>query len=341
MPASNPRIVRLSQGAETRYAIEPLSVSRLGRDDRSAIPLSDPRVSRKHAMVQRDAADRCYLTDLGSRNGTTINGTRISAPVRLRDGDRIGIGDELLRFEDPVPPGASTRRLAKHVAVAETMLSIESVPVTALVIDIRNFCAIARRIGERRVSEMMSEIFGIAGELLGRHGCWSQKYLGDAIMGVWVHSHPRNLAHDLQPVVAALGELVELFEETQPRMALDEPVTFGAGVNCGDASIGNMGSDAAADFTALGDAVNKAFRLEAATRGIGRDLLIGADAIEGLPADAAHALAPRRVDVEFRGYDGPEPAYAFDFIDLGELGALLADAGVAELVRPAREPLES
>jgi|GEM_PF-957763 len=69
----------------------------LGRSRTNAIALSDSKVSRNHARL--DPVRSTYiLTDLGSANGTFVNGVRIAQPVRLRDGDLIQVGDTQLVF---------------------------------------------------------------------------------------------------------------------------------------------------------------------------------------------------------------------------------------------------
>jgi pSer/pThr/pTyr-binding forkhead associated (FHA) protein len=60
--------------------------------------IDDPEVSRSHAAL-RPAGDGLELEDLGSLNGTWVNGTRIQGPVRLEPGDRVQLGDTL--FEVP------------------------------------------------------------------------------------------------------------------------------------------------------------------------------------------------------------------------------------------------
>lgn len=68
-----------------------------GRSRRSGLQLDDPQVSRDHAQIRRDPAGY-VLEDLGSRNGTTLNGKRLRTPTPLQFGDRIRIGDSLLLF---------------------------------------------------------------------------------------------------------------------------------------------------------------------------------------------------------------------------------------------------
>ena len=61
---------------------------RIGRSDKSNVVLNEDLVSRNHAMLQRSDRGRFYITDCGSRNGTLVNGARITAPVILRQGKR-------------------------------------------------------------------------------------------------------------------------------------------------------------------------------------------------------------------------------------------------------------
>lgn len=73
----------------------------LGRDPACHVQLTDDKVSRRHARIFRDAAaDCCRLADLGSANGTTLNGVKAEGQPALRDGDAIGLGQSLLRFSD-------------------------------------------------------------------------------------------------------------------------------------------------------------------------------------------------------------------------------------------------
>jgi DNA-binding response OmpR family regulator len=72
----------------------------IGRALESDIVITSRRVSREHARVLRQGR-RVILTDAGSTNGTFLNDERVLAPLDLRDGDRIGIGDVVLVYHDP------------------------------------------------------------------------------------------------------------------------------------------------------------------------------------------------------------------------------------------------
>jgi len=70
----------------------------IGRGAENHIDLVDPRVSRRHARVVR-TEDGILVEDLGSTNGTRLNGTQIVQPARLSPGDVISLGDTELRVE--------------------------------------------------------------------------------------------------------------------------------------------------------------------------------------------------------------------------------------------------
>jgi pSer/pThr/pTyr-binding forkhead associated (FHA) protein len=70
----------------------------IGRATDAGVQLTDTSVSRRHAEI-RPSGDGFVVVDLGSTNGTRVNGAGISSERRLADGDTITVGDSSLRFE--------------------------------------------------------------------------------------------------------------------------------------------------------------------------------------------------------------------------------------------------
>jgi serine phosphatase RsbU (regulator of sigma subunit) len=99
----------------------------LGRGPECEIRLNDPLVSARHAILTRDG-DRYLIEDLGSRNGTRLNGQRISGKTPLDPGDRLELGGHLLLFLGPEPAPfalADTTTVSPPAVVRSLDLSAE------------------------------------------------------------------------------------------------------------------------------------------------------------------------------------------------------------------------
>jgi hypothetical protein len=81
----------------------------LGRLPACELALADSSVSRRHAEVRRGAHNTWLVADLGSTNGTKVNGLRIYSPRQLQDGDEITVGSTRVRFV-AAPSTAETHR---------------------------------------------------------------------------------------------------------------------------------------------------------------------------------------------------------------------------------------
>ncbi len=106
----------------------------VGKAAENDVPLAeDPTASHLHAMLERFPAGWC-VTDLGSSNGTWVNGERIWASHRLRHGDEIRVGQTRLMFRDPLaaagaqtegedaPPSLTARERDVLVALCRPLL---------------------------------------------------------------------------------------------------------------------------------------------------------------------------------------------------------------------------
>jgi len=80
--------------------------STIGRDPAVAVPLASHQASWHHAAIEVAAAG-CTVTDLESKNGTMVNGARVSPPTKLGDGDEITIAGTRLVFRTGAPEGGT------------------------------------------------------------------------------------------------------------------------------------------------------------------------------------------------------------------------------------------
>ncbi len=106
-PAANRLIVRTGPNPGMVFDITK-EITTFGRDVASDVVLGDAEVSRQHARLTRTPGGY-VLEDLGSTNGTFINGERLSAPRVLRPGDLLGLSEKVtLTFESTAPASAET-----------------------------------------------------------------------------------------------------------------------------------------------------------------------------------------------------------------------------------------
>jgi adenylate cyclase len=132
------------------------------------------------------------------------------------------------------------------------------VEVTVLFADLRGFTPFSERSSPQRVVGMLNEYFGRAVPVLLAHGGTVVQFVGDAVMALF-NAPTRQPDHALRAAAAALG-MQRAIEEVAARER-DWP-RFRIGVNTGPAVVGNIGSAELRNFTATGDTVNTAARLE-------------------------------------------------------------------------------
>jgi adenylate cyclase len=304
-------------GEEKRKFVIPSNAAlRIGRSDTGGVVLNHPSVSRRHALLQRAEDNQYYLTDLGSSNGTFVNHGRVSSPVMLKSGDRITIGNYSLIFVDEA---TGTVRTTSGESLITNVLFAPKL-ITVLVADIRDFTGLAQHMDAPLLSRVAGTLFRRAGKVLQERGAWGQKYIGDAVMAVWLHEGLGPEPAELLTVFEALSQLHEIAASLQSALGLSAPIRLGAGMNTGLASVGNVGSLANADYTALGDVVNMAFRLESATRELACDLAMGQETYHFLEASINPTGLVQHCNAKLKGYEHPMPAYT---MPLAMLPALL------------------
>jgi len=138
---------------------------------------------------------------------------------------------------------------------------------TFLFTDVRGFTSLSERLEPEEVTDIMNKTLTIQANAVQKHGGMVDKYIGDAMMAIF--NAPIDLKdHENKAVLTALQIHREMAEA-------DLGIEIGIGINTGEAVIGNMGSDSRFDYSAIGDAVNLAARLESSTKEVGEDIVIG------------------------------------------------------------------
>jgi adenylate cyclase len=195
-----------------------------------------------------------------------------------------------------VDPDVTERVLAEGAA-----LEAEEVEVSALFVDIRGFTARAERASARATVDELNAFYETIVPVVTRHGGHANKFVGDGMLAVFGAPEPRP-DHADRAVAAAL----ELAATVRERFGGD--LEIGVGVNSGRVVAGTVGGGGRMEFTVIGDTVNTACRVEAATRETGDEGLITEATRERLERD--HGRWTARPVIALRGKRATARLYA-------------------------------
>lgn len=266
-------------------------------------------------MLQCTETGEFYLIDLGSRNGSFVNGRRVSIPVTLRNGDRLTFGQTDLEFHCPTAAGNHESSVTGDKDTLTSTLHVRRL-MSVMVVDIRDFTVLTRQLDEKILSAVIGTWFRHAGNIIRQYGSWVDKYIGDAVMAIWFHGSQGVTQEEILNICKALSDLHKITMDLSNKYPLPFNLRIGAGINTGYAMVGNTGSGDRPDYTAIGDTVNAAFRLESATKEIGLDIAIGETTHEYLLTLAGKDTGFKQYIVNLKGYDAPTVTYAGLYADL-------------------------
>ncbi len=269
-----------------------------GRKPDSTICLPDNRVSRRHAMIRRQEDDEYWFYDLGSFNGSYLNGERVTTVRQLESGDRIRISDFEYRFElqrpgEPSPsPGSD----------------IQVLPMIILVSDIKGFTRLSEIIPHDELAQAIGSWYGYCDQVLTEHGAAIDKFIGDAVLAYWTDTsiNARKWALSAARYLRESCDLIhEEMRGTFERAGMD--FTSGVALHMGEVSWGQIGQGG---LTMLGDAVNTTFRIQALTRSLGSDILVSSDFLNGWKEGPKHCRALG--SHELKGRQAPVDLFALE-----------------------------
>jgi adenylate cyclase len=143
----------------------------------------------------------------------------------------------------------------------------EALDITVLFSDIRGFTSFSETRPPGEVVALLNRYFSRQVEVVFRHGGTIDKFIGDAIMAFWGApvADPQHAAH----AVAAALEMAEVAKDFERELAASGAAFgIGVGLHSGPAVVGFIGSENRLDYTAIGDTVNLASRIEGATKGV-------------------------------------------------------------------------
>ncbi len=235
------------------------------------------------------------------------------------------------QFGEYIPPEL-VDELAANPAAAS--MKGQKRNMTVLFSDVRGFTTISEKMDSEQLSDLMNEFLTPMTKVIQQHRGTIDKYMGDAIMAFWGAplKDEEHAAHALQAgldMIQALRNLDASFEARGwPKLYI------GVGLNTGDMTVGNMGSEFRRAYTVMGDPVNLGSRLESLTKEYGVYFIVSDATRNAGPKDWAY----RELDfVKVKGKNEPvaiyEPLGPKDAIDPNLRNDLARHRGAMKLYR--------
>lgn len=162
----------------------------------------------------------------------------------------------------------------------EIALGGENRDIAVMFVDIRGFTSMSETLAPEEVVGILNEYLTLTTGSIFQHGGTLDKFIGDATMGIF--NAPFDLEDYIYKAVLTAMDIVNGTEELNARLMerYGKTVRFGIGIHCGPAVVGNVGCGFRMDYTAIGDTVNTASRLEGSAGG--GQILISADVYDVL-----------------------------------------------------------
>jgi len=223
---------------------------------------------------------------------------RRSVRVVRRAAERQIQRDTLARYFSP--------GVAESIEARSNIAEGQACEVTVLFLDLRGFTALSESLDSREVIKLLNEFFAVMVGVIFRHGGTLDKYLGDGLMAYFNApvSQPQHAALAVQAAMEMVDDLHTLNEKRESDGL--PPLRIGIGIHTGEAVVGTIGAPNRPEYTAIGDTVNVASRLEALTKEMEVEILVS----ERTAQKSEPAVLFRPLDeVTIRGKRGAHKVY--------------------------------
>lgn len=240
-----------------------------------------------------------YADRLNSPESFSPNDLDVLNAVSVQMGIAINAVNSHERLQQQAQARASFERFLPRQVVDEILRTPNGIrlggvrqKITSLFADIRGFTTLSEVSTPEVTVRLLNRYFTLVSEIIFRHGGTLDKYIGDGLMAIF--GAPYGSPLDATLAVRAAVEMQRSMEKFNQQMVAERlpRVEIGIGINTGPAIVGYIGSETRLDYTAIGDTINTAARLEGLA-GPGQ-ILISENTMQSL--DENFSLRPVEID---------------------------------------------
>jgi adenylate cyclase len=261
----------------------------LGRAVGNTLVLTNGKASRRHASIHAQDGGEFWLIDLGSVNGTYLNGNRVFQPMRLHDQDMIELAGEQFVFRQE----AAAQADETNDATIETMPRIKQHRCWLLVADIEEFTQLSQQLAAEDLAIMVGKWVRDSREAIEKGGGVINKYLGDGYLAFWRDGS--GIARQVAETLTAI-EGLQAASEVKFRMVLHfGDVLFGGAASLGEECL-------------MGPEVNFVFRMEKVAGACGVPIMCSSAARSKIESFLHSERVPG--EHELKGFAGQHRFYA-------------------------------
>ncbi len=304
-------IVKVNEAAQRILGLS--SEALVDRPARQVFDNLNAWITRSLEFVERmGAADYHADTDLRQPDGGVASVNLTAAPFLDTEGKSIGC---MLVLEDITREKRVRNTMARYVAKevvdqllasGDDVLEGSALVATVLFADIRRFSLMSETMTPRNTVSMLNEFFTEMVEVIFTRGGMLDKYMGDGLMAIFGapvvgSADADNALYVANDMIRALG----VFNQRRAQRG-SEPIEIGIGLATGEVLAGSVGPSKRMEYTAIGNNVNLAARLEGANKYYGTAVLLAATTADGLKSPAVL----RRLDlIQAKGVSQPTWVY--------------------------------
>ncbi len=295
------------------FEVEVGNTATIGRSRDNSVSLHfSPHVSRQHAIIRCHNAYQYQIMDLGSRNGTFVNGRRVITPTILNHGAVIRITNNELTFEQ-YEQASNDSTYDVTIAAGTDSTKDLSATVAVMVCDLRGFSTMSELLAEEELARTLGEWFRDAGNIVHETGGTIDKFIGDAILAYWPRENDQS-AEAARALESALKLITASSKRHWPGPGA-KPFDIAVAMHHGVVTCGNIGIVAQRDATIIGDTVNTVFRIESVMKPLGQKVAVSHDFLTSVANPPVpfhdlgdHQLKGKNQAVRLFGMHPPKPA---------------------------------